>query len=40
VTARYDQYRQALESAKVPAIRSNYLNALGWFADPALRTKR
>jgi alanyl aminopeptidase len=35
--ARYDQYRQALESAKVPAIRSNYLNALGWFEDPALQ---
>jgi alanyl aminopeptidase len=35
--ARYDQYRQALESAKVPAIRTNYLNALGWFEDPALQ---
>src|SRR5262249_26862495 len=35
--AEYDRYRQALESAKVPAIRRNYLNALGWFQDPAIR---
>ena len=35
--ALYDHYRQALESAQVPAIRRNYLGALGWFEDPAIR---
>jgi aminopeptidase N len=33
----YERYRGALETAKVPAIRRNYLNALGWFEDPAIR---
>ena len=35
--AMFDHYCRSLETAQVPAIRRNYLNALGCFEDPALQ---
>jgi len=35
--ALFDTYRAQFESAKVPAVRSRYLNALGHFRNPELR---